>query len=127
MVNVEIQPATASDAQSLAAIYNHYIRETVVTFEETEVTPQEMGDRVETTVYLDASCTGRGTGTCLYQELLKVLRLTPVHTVIGGVALPNAASIALHKKLGFRKVAHFKEVGFKLGHRVDVAYWQLVL
>jgi L-amino acid N-acyltransferase YncA len=43
------------------------------------------------------------------------------------VALPNAASIALHKKLGFRKVAHFKEVGFKLGHRVDVAYWQLVL
>ena len=47
-------------------------------------------------------------------------------TVIGGIAMPNIASVALHEKLGMRKVAHFAEVGFKLGRWVDVGYWQKV-
>jgi phosphinothricin acetyltransferase len=47
--------------------------------------------------------------------------------VIGGVALPNPASVALHEKLGFKKVAQFAEIGYKLGRWVDVAYWQLAL
>lgn len=47
--------------------------------------------------------------------------------MIGGVVLPNPASVALHEKLGFAKVAHFREVGFKLGRWVDVAYWELML
>lgn len=44
--------------------------------------------------------------------------------MIGGIALPNAPSVALHEKLGFEKVAHFKEVGFKFGQWLDVGYWQ---
>jgi phosphinothricin acetyltransferase len=36
-----------------------------------------------------------------------------IHAVIGGIALPNPSSVVLHKKFGFRKVAHFKEVGMK--------------
>jgi phosphinothricin acetyltransferase len=36
-------------------------------------------------------------------------------------------SVALHEKLGFSKVAEFREVGFKLGRWVDVAYWELIL
>ncbi len=46
--------------------------------------------------------------------------------MIGGIALPNAASVALHEKLGMQKMAHFAEVGFKLGRWVDVGYWQKV-
>jgi L-amino acid N-acyltransferase YncA len=46
---------------------------------------------------------------------------------IGGAALPNAASVALHESLGFERVATFRQVGFKLGRWVDVAYWQLLL
>jgi L-amino acid N-acyltransferase YncA len=34
--------------------------------------------------------------------------------VIGGIALPNDASVALHEKFGMQKVAYFKQVGFKL-------------
>ncbi len=49
------------------------------------------------------------------------------HTAIGGIALPNPASIALHERLGFRKVAHFEQVGWKLGRWIDVGYWQLLL
>ena len=50
-----------------------------------------------------------------------------IHVAIGGVALPNDASIALHEKLGFERVATFRQVGFKHDRWVDVAYWQLVL
>jgi len=46
---------------------------------------------------------------------------------MGGIALPNAASVALHEKKGFIKVAHFREVGWKFQRRIDVGYWELVL
>lgn len=82
---------------------------------------------VETSVYLDPACTGRGVGRQLYEALLDIVRRLDMHAVIGGVALPNAASIALHERLGFRKVAHFEQVGFKQGRWIDVAYWQLLL
>jgi L-amino acid N-acyltransferase YncA len=46
---------------------------------------------------------------------------------MGGIALPNEASVHLHEKFGFKKVAHFKEVGCKFDHWIGVAYWQLIL
>jgi phosphinothricin acetyltransferase len=49
------------------------------------------------------------------------------HTVIGGIALPNEASVALHEKFGFRQAAHYREVGFKFGRWIDVGYWQRIL
>lgn len=82
---------------------------------------------VESTVYLDPAATGKGIGLHLYRLLLANLRQQEVHTVIGGIALPNEASVALHEKLGFQKVAHFKEVGRKMEKWIDVGYWQLVL
>jgi phosphinothricin acetyltransferase len=45
--------------------------------------------------------------------------------VIGGIALPNEASVGLHEKLGFRKAAQFTEVGLKFGRWIDVGYWEL--
>jgi L-amino acid N-acyltransferase YncA len=82
---------------------------------------------VESTVYVDASCPRRGFGLRLYAELLRQLHERGLHRVVGGIALPNAASIGLHESLGFRKVAHFTEVGFKLGRWIDVGYWELGL
>lgn len=81
----------------------------------------------ESTVYLDSEAVGRGLGKALYRELLAILHDRGFHTVIGGIALPNDPSVALHESLGFRKVAHFREQGFKFGRWVDVAYWQLML
>lgn len=82
---------------------------------------------VESTVYLDMTATGRGLGTQLYTALLAELRPKKIHGIIGGIALPNAASVALHEKLGFVKVAHFKEVGWKFEKWIDVGYWELLL
>jgi phosphinothricin acetyltransferase len=164
-MSVSTRPARANDAEALARIYNYYIRDSIITFEEVEIAAAEMAERVtkvgklslpwivaesegalvgyayagpwrersayrfavESTVYLDPSHIARGIGTQLYRDLLVRLRNTPMHTVIGGVALPNAASVALHESLGFTKIAHFKDVGFKLGRWIDVGYWQLLL
>ena len=81
----------------------------------------------ESTVYLDSKSGGKGYGTLLYQSLLADLKDLQYHVVIGGVALPNPASVALHEKFGFKKVAHYEEVGFKFDQWIDVAYWQLSL
>ena len=60
----------------------------------------------------------------LYSELLSVLKKTGIHAVMGGIALPNPSSIALHEKFGFKKVAQFIEVGIKFEKWIDVGYWQ---
>ncbi|KUJ82906.1 N-acetyltransferase [Microbulbifer flavimaris] len=82
---------------------------------------------VEASIYLDASLLSRGWGTRLYGQLLKELESLGIHAVICGITLPNAASVALHEKLGMEKVAHFKEVGHKFGAWIDVGYWQRLL
>jgi L-amino acid N-acyltransferase YncA len=68
--------------------------------------------------------TSQGIGSALYTELFKCLSKSSIHVVLGGISLPNDASIALHQKFGMSKAAHFEEVGYKFGDWVDVAYWQ---
>ncbi|WP_426174151.1 arsinothricin resistance N-acetyltransferase ArsN1 family B [Massilia sp. TWR1-2-2] len=82
---------------------------------------------VESSVYLDHERAGQRVGSALYRVVLDRLRTGGYHLAIGAIALPNAASVALHEKMGFVKVAHFTEVGFKFGKWTDVGYWQLVL
>ena len=82
---------------------------------------------MEISVYIQNEMVGKGYGKALCAELLDALKKSGCHAVIGGVALPNEASIALHEHFGFGKVAHFSEVGFKFGRWVDVAYWQKIL
>ena len=160
-----IRPASSADVEAIARIYNYYILNTVITFEEQAISPQTIAERiheisaeslpwlvvessskilgfayasmwkdrsayrysVESTVYIDPAAVGVGFGSQLYESLLANLRQQKMHGLIGGIALPNQASIRLHEKFGFRKVAHFKEVGYKFGQWIDVGYWQLIL
>jgi phosphinothricin acetyltransferase len=82
---------------------------------------------VESSVYVAHDKPRRGLGRALYGALLEQLRQTDIHTVIGGIAMPNEPSVALHEAMNFKKVAHFNEVGRKFGRWVDVGYWQLEL
>jgi phosphinothricin acetyltransferase len=82
---------------------------------------------VESSVYFDPGYVGQGGGRALYEALLAELRQRELHLVIGGIAQPNEASVRLHERLGFQKVAHFSEVGLKFGQWIDVGYWQLKL
>lgn len=82
---------------------------------------------VETGIYINESYTGQGIGTELKGALIAKLKEQSIHSIISGIALPNPASIALCEKFGFEKIAHFKEVGFKMDKWIDVGYWQLIL
>ena len=39
----------------------------------------------------------------------------------------NAASLRFHERLGFERVAHLREVGFKFGRWLDLVFVQRVL
>ena len=80
---------------------------------------------VEVSVYLKHDVVQKGVGTQLYTKLIEILKKREFHVLIGGISLPNEASVRLHEKFGFEKVAHFKEVGYKFNKWVDVGYWQL--
>ncbi|HEX6509591.1 MAG TPA: arsinothricin resistance N-acetyltransferase ArsN1 family B [Chloroflexota bacterium] len=82
---------------------------------------------VECTVYVYIDACGRGIGSQLYRVLMSDLQERGFHTAIGGILVPNNASVALHEALGFEKVAHFCQVGWKFGKWHDVGYWELIL
>jgi phosphinothricin acetyltransferase len=159
-----IRACTTADASAICEIYNHYVRHTVVTFEEVPVLAAEMAQRildvtarlpwlvadeggvligyayatpwrprsayrfsVESTVYVAPGHLGRGVGTGLYRDLIAGLRTLDVHCAVGTIALPNPASVALHEKVGFKKIGQLAEIGRKLDRWVDVGYWELIL
>lgn len=79
----------------------------------------------EVMIYVKNEAKKRGVGTNLYMDLFNLLEETDIHVMIAGIALPNDSSVKFHETLGFTKVAHFKEIGYKLGRWFDVGYWQL--
>ncbi len=81
----------------------------------------------EITVYVDPANTGHGIGSKLYERLFPLIQERGIHAVVGVIALPNEASVALHEKFGLAKVAHLKEVGFKFDSWIDVGYWERIL
>ena len=85
--------------------------------------PAYAGTR-ETSVYLASTARGEGTGRALYTELLSRLDAAGVHTQMAVIALPNDASEALHRALGFERVGVLREVGHKFGRYIDTAWWQ---
>lgn len=80
---------------------------------------------VESTVYVKHSAFNKGIGSKLYQQLINELKLKGFKVVVGGLTLPNEASVKLHEKLGFKKVGHFPKVGLKFNNWYDVGFWQL--
>lgn len=82
---------------------------------------------VESTVYVKHTAHGKQIGTKLYAELLRLLKNTNLHTVLGVLTIPNEASIKLHDKFGFKQVAELKEVGLKFGKWQNIGIWQLKL
>lgn len=81
----------------------------------------------EVTVYVVPSFHRRGVGRALYTELLRRLRAAGFHSAVGGIALPNDASVALHRAMGFRHVGTFREVGRKFERWHDTDWWQIML
>ncbi len=82
---------------------------------------------VDVSVYVAAQARRRGVGRRLYAPLLEIVRALGYYTACAGIALPNAASVALHEAMGFVPVGVFRNVGYKLGEWHDVGWWQCPL
>jgi L-amino acid N-acyltransferase YncA len=82
---------------------------------------------VDVAVYIDAHHHRRGVGRALYEVLFPLLRLQGFYVAHAGITLPNAASVGLHERFGFRPVGTYPAVGWKLGTWCDVGWWQLPL
>jgi len=79
---------------------------------------------VEVSVSLREDCRGQGIGTALYEALFERIATEPVHVALAGIALPNEASIALHRKLGFTTVGTFQEYAVKNGRYISSIWMQ---
>jgi phosphinothricin acetyltransferase len=154
----------ADDAAAISDIYNYYIENTVITFEEEPVSAKTMEERIrmvtarypwlvreeageilgysyvhpwhersayrftaEDSIYLKHGSEGKGIGTALFGRLLEETRKLDLHTLMSVITVPNAVSVGLHEKFGFKQVGCFAEVGYKFGRRLDVGYWELIL
>jgi len=159
-----IRQFKAGDEYAIRDIYNYYIENTIVTFEEEPLSAQQMRERIdsymesypwfvcvindvvvgysyaskfhqrsayrhtaELTVYICKGFERRGIGRQLYEPLIRHLQTVECHVMLAAISLPNEGSVGLHEMLGFSKVAHFSQVGHKLGQWVDVGYWQKVI
>jgi phosphinothricin acetyltransferase len=78
----------------------------------------------EVGIYVSPTAHGRRIGTALYTALLDELAAANFRSAVAGITLPNAASIALHTRLGFEPVGTFKDAGFKHSAWHDVAFFQ---
>ena len=153
-----IRPAFFFNDTATTEIYNHYVRQSVSTFDTRPTSVDERlgwfeafsatgpyrlfvasdGDRVlgcassspyrshsafaktvEVGIYLDPVFLGQGIGSALYAVLFDALLKEDVHVALAGIALPNDASVALHRKFGFTEVGVFHEYAIKNAGYID--------
>jgi phosphinothricin acetyltransferase len=79
---------------------------------------------VEASVYCRDDCIRRGVGTALYGALFESLKGEDINRIVAGVTLPNEASLALHRRYGFREVGTLSAVGRKFDRFWDVAWFE---
>lgn len=82
---------------------------------------------VENGIYVHKDYRGQGIGFALMQNLIETAVAQHYHTIIAGIDAENAASIALHKKLGFVEAGTIRQAGFKFGRWLDLVFYQLIL
>lgn len=78
----------------------------------------------EVSVYVDPTAQRRGVGRALYAALFDRLVERGFVTALAGIALPNDASVGLHRSLGFTDVGVYRDIGHKLGAWHDVLWLQ---
>ena len=151
----EIRQASERDIPDMREIYNLYVANSTVTFDEDAMSLKEFRARfrqvaelkfpwlvaesgggdvlgfayvfpwkpkaayrftVENSIYLRNAATGKGLGTALMTELIAASKAAGIKEIIAVIADQGAdASIAMHKRFGFKEIGRMGKVGFKFG------------
>jgi phosphinothricin acetyltransferase len=155
-----IRRARAEDAAACADIYEPYVVDSGVSFEQTPPGAAAMTDRiaetletypwlvavdgetvlgfgyasdhrsrgayqwsVELSIYVGEDSRRSGVATGLYESLFAVLRRQGFVNAYAGVTLPNPASVAFHREMGFEPVGTYENVGYTADEWQDVQWW----
>ena len=81
----------------------------------------------ELSIYLDPRFHRRGVATALYNALISILKAQGFYNLYAVIALPNDASIALHRHFGFEEAFVNDRSGFKMGQWRDTIWMRLRL
>lgn len=79
---------------------------------------------VELSIYVAKETRGKGVGSALYEALEEELKARGYLRFLACIAVPNEASISMHKKRGYVQVAHFPKIGFKFNQWHDIVWMQ---
>jgi L-amino acid N-acyltransferase YncA len=82
---------------------------------------------VEHSVHVHAGHRGRGVGQALMRPLMVEAARLGKHVMMAGVDAANPGSIRFHERLGFERVGHLREVGYKFGRWLDLVFLQASL
>ena len=82
---------------------------------------------IEHSLYVDREYRGQGLGRVLLVELIEAARRQSFHALIGGIDAQNAASIALHRRMGFELCGTIRHAGFKFGRWLDLQFYERLL
>ncbi len=82
---------------------------------------------VEHSVHVRSDRRGQGVGRALLLELMERAATMGKHVMVAAIDTENAGSIRLHESLGFSRVGHFHEVGFKFGRWLDLDFLQVII
>jgi len=156
--------ATEADLPDVLAVYRHYVRNSVVTFDEKPPTLAQFRSRfrhyqklgypfrvarspqgtllgyayvfpfrdksgfrktVESSIYLGPAATGRGLGSALLGDLIEQCLAAGLSEMVAVIADHGAdASLALHRKFGFRETGRMGKVGYKFERWVGIILMQ---
>jgi len=78
-------------------------------------------------IYIAPDWRGQGLGNQLIPPLINSARERGLHAIIAVIDAANEASLRLHARHGFERVAYFREVGFKFGRWLDVIDMQRIV
>ena len=81
----------------------------------------------EVSVYLKPDYTGKGIGREALEMLQSFGKSNGMHALLAGICSESIGSIKLFTRMGYAKVGHLKEVGFKFGRRLDVEFYEKIL
>lgn len=85
------------------------------------------GRSLETTVYVDHEAGHSGVGSALMCHLISRCRQDGYRALIANITDRNYASMAMHEKLGFRMVGHYREVAEKMGLVLGIIAYELMI
>jgi L-amino acid N-acyltransferase YncA len=160
----ELFDATVEDLPDVLALYRHYVRNSVVTFDEKPPTLAAFRSRflhlqklgypfrvarspagillgyayvfpfreksafrktVESSIYLGPAATGRGLGSVLLKDLITRCQEAGLKEIIAVIADQGAdASLALHRRFGFKETGRMGKVGFKFERWIGIILMQ---